>query len=262
MNRYLSTVGLYARSSLYKILLITLVTALLAGFLVYRYPMGELVLDTNYDNPETGETTVLISHYPQVDQVIGSTCAPVVCAVGFTVIVAVMSLTGCGYGVKTDYTVRRLRVRKKTACMLWAGYHAALLLFFWAVLALTLYGVMLLHCQQVKVPDGYVLESGPQTIMLLCYTDTFLHHLVPLQDVAMWGLSVSSVLAVAFTTVLFSYRQRHGSFSPLVLLALGGTIGSFFCSLGENTNFLLMLLLLGVAGASFCILIGGDDNAA
>ena len=50
MNRYLSTVGLYARLNLYKILLITLVTALLAGFLVYRYPMGELVLDTNYDN--------------------------------------------------------------------------------------------------------------------------------------------------------------------------------------------------------------------
>ena len=130
------------------------------------------------------------------------------------------------------------------------------------MLALTLYGVMLLHCQQVKVPDGYGLESGPQTIMLLCYTDTFLHHLFPLQDVAMWGLSVSSVLAVAFTTVLFSYRQRHGSFSPLVLLALGGTIGSFFGGLGENTNFLLMLLLLGVAGAAFCILIGGDDNAA
>ena len=239
MNRYLSTVGLYARLNLYKILLITLVTALLAGFLVYRYPMGELVLDANYDNPETGETTVLISHYPQVAQVIGSTCAPVVCAVGFTVIVAVMSLTGCGYGVKTDYTVRRLRVREKPACLLWAGYHAALLLFFWAVLALTLYGVM-----------------------LLCYTDTFLHHLIPLQDAAVWGLCISSVLAVAFTTVLFSYRQRRGGFSLLVLLALAGTIGGFFCSLGENTNFLLMLLLLGVAGAALVMLMGGDGDAA
>ena len=261
MNRYLSTVGLYARLNLYKILLITLVTALLAGFLVYRYPMGELVLDANYDNPETGETTVLISHYPQVDQVIGSTCAPVVCAVGFTVIVAVMSLTGCGYGVKTDYTVRRLRVREKPACLLWAGYHAALLLFFWAVLALTLYGVMLLRCN-VEMPDWYGAEAGPQTMMLLCYTDTFLHHLIPLQDAAVWGLCISSVLAVAFTTVLFAYRQRRGSFSLLVLLALGGTIGSFFCRLGENTNFLLMLLLLGVAGDAFVMLMGGDGDAA
>ena len=257
MNRYLSTVGLYARSSLYKILLITLVTALLAGFLVYRYPTPQEITEYHYDFD--GNPVPYTYNTPYLDDVIGLSRAPVVCAVGFTAIVAVMCLTGCGYGVKTDYTVRRLRVREKTACMLWAGYHAALLLFFWAVLALTLYGV-LLHSQG-KVPEWYG-QVGSQTMMMLCYTDTFLHHLVPLQDVAMWGLSVSSVLAVAFTTVLFSYRQRHGSFSPLVLLALGGTIGSFFCSLGENTNFLLMLLLLGVAGAAFCILIGGDDNAA
>lgn len=257
MNRYLSTVGLYARSNLYKILLITLVTALLAGFLVYRYPTPQEITKYYYDFD--GNPVPYTYNTPYLDDVIGLSRAPVVCAVGFTAIVAVMCLTGCGYGVKTDYTVRRLRVREKTACLLWAGYHAAMLLFFWAVLALTLYGV-LLHSQG-KVPEWYG-QVGSQTMMMLCYTDTFLHHLMPLQDPAMWGLSVSSVLAVAFTTVLFSYRQRHGSFSPLVLLALGGTIGSFFCSLGENTNFLLMLLLLGVAGAAFCILIGGDDNAA
>lgn len=258
MNRYLSTVGLYARSNLYKILLITLVTALLAGFLVYYYPVGQ---EANaYYVDLDGNRMPYTYNTPYLDDVIGLSRAPVVCAVGFTAIVAVMCLTGCGYGVKTDYTVRRLRVREKTACLLWAGYHAAMLLFFWAVLALTLYGV-LLHSQG-KVPEWYG-QVGSQTMMMLCYTDTFLHHLMPLQDPAMWGLSVSSVLAVAFTTVLFSYRQRHGSFSPLLLLALGGTIGSFFCGLMLSTTYVLLtLLLLGVAGAAFCILIGGDEDAA
>ena len=258
MNRYLSTVGLYARSNLYKILLITLVTALLAGFLVYRYPTPQEITKYYYDFD--GNPVPYTYNTPYLDDVIGLSRAPVVCAVGFTAIVAVMCLTGCGYGVTTDYTVRRLRVREKTACLLWAGYHAALLLFFWAVLALTLYGV-LLHSQG-KVPEWYG-QVGSQTMMMLCYTDTFLHHLMPLQDPAMWGLSISSVLAVSFTTVLFSYRQRHGSFSPLLLLALGGTIGSFFCGLMLSAAYLLlMLLLLGVAGAAFCILMGGDDNAA
>lgn len=258
MNRYLSTVGLYARSNLYKILLITLVTALLAGFLVYRYPTPQEITKYYYDFD--GNPVPYTYNTPYLDDVIGLSRAPVVCAVGFTAIVAVMCLTGCGYGVKTDYTVRRLRVREKTACLLWAGYHAAMLLFFWAVLALTLYGV-LLHSQG-KVPEWYG-QVGSQTMLLLCYTDTFLHHLMPLQDPAMWGLSISSVLAVSFTTVLFSYRQRHGSFSPLLLLALGGTIGSFFCGLMLSAAYLLlMLLLLGVAGTAFCILMGGDDNAA
>ena len=48
----------------------------------------------------------------------------------------------------------------------------------------------------------------------------------------------------------------------MVLLALAGTIGSFFCGLGENANALLMVLLLGVAGAAFVMLIGGDKDAA
>ena len=257
MNRYVSTVGLYARSSLYKILLITLATALLAGFLVYRYPAPQEI--TKYYEDFDGNQVPYTYSTSGLDDVIGLSRAPVVCAVGFTAIVAVMCLTGCGYGVKTDYTVRRLRVREKTACLLWAGYHAAMLLFFWAVLALTLYGMMRLRCN--TIPEWYG-EAGPQTLMLLCYTDTFLHHLIPLQDAAMWGSSVASLLAVAFTTVLFSYRQRHGSFSPLVLLALGGTIGSFFCGLMLSAAYLLlMLLLLGVAGAAFCILMGGDGDA-
>lgn len=257
MNRYLSTVGLYARSNLYKILLITLVTVLLAGFLVYRYPAPQEI--TKYYEDFDGNQVPYTYSTSGLDDVIGLSRAPVVCAVGFVAIVAVMCLTGCGYGVKTDYTVRRLRVREKTACLLWAGYHAAMLLFFWAVLALTLYGMMRLRCN--AIPEWYG-EVGPQTMMLLCYTDTFLHHLIPLQDAAMWGSSVASLLAVAFTTVLFSYRQRHGSFSPLVLLALGGTIGSFFCGLMLSTTYLLLtLLLLGVAGAAFCILMGGDGDA-
>jgi len=45
-------------------------------------------------------------------------------------------------------------------------------------------------------------------------------------------------------------------------LALGGTIGSFFCGLMLSTTYLLLtLLLLGVAGAAFCILMGGDGDA-
>ncbi len=185
-----------------------------------------------------------------------------VCAAGFAAIVAVMSLTGCGYGVKTEYTIRRLRVKERQAVLLWAAYHAVLLVIYWAVLAAVLYGVMHLRLQMDVPVDYFVYMYGPQSMLLLCYTDTFLHHLLPLRDVAAWGVGIASVLAAALSTVLFSYRQRRGSFSVMVLLALAGTIGSFFCGLGENANALLMVLLLGVAGAAFVMLIGGDKDAA
>ena len=111
MNRYLSTVGLYARWNLYKILTIILITALAAGFLVYRYPIGTVVLDENHVSAETGETTQLVASYPKLEGAVSGSGAPAVCAAGFAAIVAVMSLTGCGYGVKTEYTIRRLRVK-------------------------------------------------------------------------------------------------------------------------------------------------------
>lgn len=147
--------------------------------------------------------------------------------------------------------------------LLWAAYHAVLLVIYWAVLAAVLYGVMHLRLQMDVPVDYFVYMYGPQSmLLLLCYTDTFLHHLLPLRDVAAWGVGIASVLAAALSTVLFSYRQRRGSFSVMVLLALAGTIGSFFCGLGENANALLMVLLLGVAGAAFVMLIGGDKDAA
>ena len=82
MNKYLSTVGLYARWNLYRILVITLVTAALAGVLVWRYPVGTVVLDENYVNPKTGETTTLVASYPRLVSVAAESRATVVCAVG------------------------------------------------------------------------------------------------------------------------------------------------------------------------------------
>ena len=262
MNKYLSTVGLYARWNLYRILVITLVTAALAGVLVWRYPVGTVVLDENYVNPKTGETTTLVASYPRLISVAAESRAPVVCAVGFTAVVVTMGLTGCGYGVRSEYTVRRLRVKERRAVFLWAAYHAALLVIFWAAVAAAVYGAMTLRLHMSAeglLPDE---EAGPQSLMMLCYTDPFMHHLLPLQDAAAWASGVASVLAVAFSTVLFSYRQRRGSFSVLVLPALGCTIASFFCGLGESTGLLLLLLLLVVAGASLALLLGGDSDEA
>lgn len=263
MNKYLSTVGLYARWNLYRILVITLVTAALAGVLVWRYPVGTVVLDENYVNPKTGETTTLVASYPRLVSVAAESRAPVVCAVGFAAIVVTMSLTGSGYGVRSEYTVRRLRVKERQAVFLWAAYHAALLVIFWAAVAAAVYGAMTLRLH-MNVGGLWPEEEvpSPQSLMMLCYTDPFMHHLLPLQDAAAWASGVASVLAVALSTVLFSWRQRRGSFSVLVLPALGGTIASFFCGLGESTGLLLLLFLLVVAGAALALLLGGDSDEA
>ena len=257
MNKYLSALGLYVRWNLWKILAIILVTALAAGILVYRVPVGNVLVDMGPD-PETGETIQAITYYGRLDHVIAESRAPIVCAVGFAAIAAVMSLTGCGYGVKSGYTVRRLRVKESRATLLWGIYHAALLVVFWAVLAVTIYTVLRLR-MGMETPVS-TDNCGPQSMLLLSYTDTFLHHLLPLRDAAMWVLSVASVLAVSFGSVAFSCCQRRGQFSILILVAVTDTILSFFCRIGSNVIFLLMALQLVLASGAVVSMVGGNSH--
>ena len=257
MNRYLSAIGLYARWNLYPVLVIILVTVLAAGIMTYRVPIGEAAVNMGPD-PETGEAMQALTVYGKLEGVAARGGAPIVCAAGFVVITAVMSLTGCGYGVKADYTVRRLRVKEPRAMFLWAAYHAALLAFYWAALAAVMYGVMTCRLG-LDVPTDY--HYGPQSMMLLFYTDAFLHHLLPLQDAAVWGADIASVLAVALSSVAFSCRQRQGKFSILVLVAAAAAILNFFQEVGSNVIFVLMALQLAVAGgAAGTIMRGGSDE--
>ena len=171
-----------------------------------------------------------------------------------------MSLTGCGYGVKSGYTVRRLRVKESRAALLWGIYHAALLVVFWAALAAAMYIALRLR-MGMETPAS-ADNCGPQSMLLLCYTDTFMHHLVPLRDAAMWALDAASVLAVGFGSVLFAYRQRRGQFSVLILAAVAATILSFFYGIGSNMSFILMALQMVLASGAIVSMLGGNSHEA
>lgn len=260
MNRYLSTVSLYIRSNLWRVLAAALAAALLCGILVYCYPSGEYTDSAGVD-PATGQEMLYTSQYPTLDGVVKASGAPIAGAAGFVVIVLFMSLTGCGYGVKSAYTVRRLRLGEKKACLLWALYHAALLVVYWAALAAALYTALTLRSHQAAGESGYGV-IGPQTMLLLCYTDPFLHRLFPMQDIAVWAVDIASVLAVSLSTIHFSYRQRCGGFSVSVFFTAPCVIAAFFCPLGSGWNHVLLVLLLALAGGALCDMMGGGGDAA
>lgn len=259
MNRYASTVALYARMNLIKVLVITLVTAVAVAFLIWRFPVGQEMQETSYIDPETQEAYVVQTECLGLDDVMGNSHVSIVCGVGFAAIVVVMSLTGCGYGVKTDYTVRRLRVNERGAVWLWTVYHAALLIIYWAVLAAVLLGMLTLRSGDVAGTAG--MEYGPQSMLLLCYTDTFLHRLIPVRDFFAWVIDIVLVLVTALGTVRFSYCQRHGSFSIGVLLAVGCTVGSCFCPMGNSWNYILLILSLMLGGTMCYLMWGGEEDA-
>ena len=76
MNRYLSTVSLYIRSNLWRVLAAALAAALLCGILVYCYPSGEYTDSAGVD-PATGQEMLYTSQYPTLDGVVKASGAPI-----------------------------------------------------------------------------------------------------------------------------------------------------------------------------------------
>lgn len=143
--------------------------------------------------------------------------APLAAAVGCLMVMVMLCLGGCGFGSQTAYTVRRLRLREELVDLWWAAYHAAMLLVLWALVATAALLGMQLKLQGLEPNWGV----GPQSLMLLVYSDSFLHHLVPLADAAVWVTDLALLMANALAAALFIRSQRPGTAEP-VATADGG----------------------------------------
>lgn len=191
MNKQLSVMGLAARASMVPVLIASGLTALAVGVLTYLA------------NPEhTGGAA-------------GVGAAPLAAAVGYLMVMVMLCLGGCGFGSQTAYTVRRLRLREELVDLWWAAYHAAMLLVLWALVATAALLGMQLKLQGLEPNWGV----GPQSLMLLVYSDSFLHHLMPLADAAVW---VTDLALLSATVLYASYYQGGRSIYLMRRLPDGG----------------------------------------
>ena len=214
MRKHLSVLGLAARGAVGRILLITVLTAALAGALLYLVPAQTPSQSTIYPNGEVVETYAP-SDYRYLPSHTGAT---VVCAVGLAGVMAVLSLNGCGYGTKTDLTMRRLRIGEGAANLWWMALNAVCLLFYWAVMAAVTVLVLQLRIRNI-VPDNALYTPGRQTLLLAVYASSFLHHLMPVRDTLVWaedGLLLALCAAAA----------AHSAFSALLCCHLKSLLTS------------------------------------
>ena len=236
MRKHLSVLGLAARGAVGRILLITVLTAALAGALLYLVPAQTPSQSTVYPNGEVVETYTP-SDYCYLPSRTGAT---VVCAVGLAGVMAVLSLNGCGYGTKTDLTMR------------WMALNAVCLLFYWAVMAAVTVLVLQLRIRNI-VPDNALYTPGRQTLLLAVYASSFLHHLMPVRDTLVWAEDGLLLALCAAAAARFSQAQRQGKFSIAPIAALALTIGGFFPRMGAASTFIWAFV--AAAGAGLCVVL-------
>ena len=151
----------------------------------------------------------------------GVGAAPLAAAVGYLMVMVMLCLGGCGFGSQTAYTVRRLRLREELVDLWWAAYHAA---------------------------------------MLLVYSDSFLHHLLPLADAAVWVTDAALLMANALAAALFIRSQRRGRLNLWPVATTIVTLYTFTIWLSDGTWMICLLAALAMAGCTLTLLLTGGER--
>ena len=92
---------------------------------------------------------------------------------------------------------------------------------------------------------------GPQSLMLLVYSDSFLHHLVPLADAAVWVTDLALLMANALAAALFIRSQRRGRLNLWPLLTV---------DVADNAWMAMLLTALALMGWMLELLLTGGKN--
>lgn len=250
MNKYLSVIALAARHTIYKVMAVTAVAAAAVGALMVRLPIMEkneahLVIDPLYVPRD-------------LDVVPSQSLATLACLAGFLAIMLLLSLNGCGFGTKSDYTVCRLRVDEGKASLLWAACYTVCILLYWAAMAAVCYWAVCRRVAMLAADPRWGYLAGPQSRMLTFYSSPFLHHLLPLADIAVWVEDVLFAALCGAAAMEFSRQQRKGRISVAPLFAAGMTAASFFFPMGSWIN--LFFLFIPVACLIMTILRRGDET--
>lgn len=257
MRKYMSVLGLAARATLVRVLVLTAVCAAAAAFLLCRAPFTEAAPDLVGARPWLRSLESAGSWWPVL----------AVYALGFGLLAALLCRTGCSFGSRTEYTLGRLRIREGAVTAVWTVYNAACLLFYWAVMAAAVYGAMVWRAGVYAsgAPAAALGENaaysaalgGLQAVLLAFYGSPFLHHLLPLRDGGVWAADLICLLACAFGAALFSHRQRQGRLSLLAAVAALAFLALFLAPLGSMWNICLPGLAMIWAGVA---LAGGSDE--
>lgn len=151
----------------------------------------------------------------------GVGAAPLAAAVGYLMVMVMLCLGGCGFGSQT----------------------AALL-------------GMQLKLQGLEPNWGV----GPQSLMLLVYSDSFLHHLLPLADAAVWVTDAALLMANALAAALFIRSQRRGRLNLWPVATTIVTLYTFTIWLSDGTWMICLLAALAMAGCTLTLLLTGGER--
>ena len=247
MKKHLSVFGLYARSSLFRVIgILLLMCAVEVAF--FHFELQDAL--KAYE--------VVGSGMASLERMFKMAATNVYFRIALVLITIVICLPGCEFKSKTGYTLRRLTISERAVFFHQAAYNLLVYIMLFAV-QLTL----------VFALSQYYLSAVPkecisnQTMFLAFYRNDFLHSLLPLEDVGLWIRNGLLIITFALATAEYPYRQRRHKFSSTALALLTYTIVWFDQDIGQLGHIITTgIIALMLIGTTAYILTRNDEEAA
>ena len=233
LKKHLSVFSLFARSSIYKVLLILLAMCTVE-IIFFHFELRNAL--KAYE--------VVDSSKVSLEQMFMRAATNVYFRVALVLVSIVICLPGCSFKSKTSYTLCRLSVRECITFFYQAAYNTLVYLVLIGVQLIVAFGLSRYYV--AAAPAKWVSN---QTITLAFYRNNFLHSLLPLDDIGLWIRNGLLILSLGLSTAEYPYKQRRHQFSATAI-ALGIYIIVYFDqSIGQLTHVIscsiIALVIIG-----------------
>lgn len=258
MQKHISVLGFYVRSSIYKVLLILLLMAVAEVGVFLSVFHGEL---TNYYEllEQVAQGNATAAYLARPEKLFDNRLIIIIFECVSIAVSIVLVLPGCEFKAKTTYTIKRLQVSER-ACFFWQVLCSAMMyLLVYAVQLAVIVGLSQYYVNHV--PEELV---GNQSIFLMFYRSEFLHSLLPLADVQIWIRNLLFLLGFSFAVAGYSYQQRRKK-HPMALYWMITGLAFFFrqeIAGFSNVMFLSLASLIVITKQLFSVLVEEEEVSA
>lgn len=240
MRQHLSVFALFTRSNLYRILSLFALSAAVQFIVFYLALL-----------PSGGMTAF------ELTTVLQNSRISLVFAATFLFVTTQLCLTGCEYGSKPGYILRRLSLSGRTLYLWQSLSNACFYLLLWMFEIAVVLGLCTLYS---RFADPAMVS--PQSTYLAFYRSNFLHSVLPLDEKSVYLRNVVMTLCLGASSAAFSRQQRRRR-APIGIFLIAATILAFFVrELGSSAaDYVLSLFLLMCTGVIFHNALTGGDGS-
>lgn len=195
MKKYLSVFEMFSRSSLYKVLVVSIVMA------VVQFGSFYMTMQ-NYNGMILTE-------------LVEKSYLSWIWKIAYILVTIVIVLPSCNIGSVQNYTFGRLRIKEKRVYLLQSIYNTLCYVLLWMTEVVVLWVTSAYYLRQTTT----VLSN--QTLFLEFYKSPMLHSILPLEDILGWILLIYFFVGTGFAAEMFCRRQRSGKLSfELIVMAV------------------------------------------